>query len=380
MKKETVKLTKGAMQLVDDQCFASVKFAEGTEAGEEKKPQLEMLAYSGGIIKNHWYWGDLAIDLSGMAFPKKKFPLLEDHDTSKKLGFIKKLSIEDNQLTVIDAEFIDTPESIKFREASAQGFPYEASIYAKPTQIQTLREDETAEVNGFTMKGPGTIWRKSIFKESSVCTFGYDSNTKSAAMAEAEDVTIEYGERPEEKTQLTYKEDKTHMDLEKFKAECPEEFTKLQSQITDAVTAQFSEEKKQLEDKLAAAMAENTKLTSENKDSEKRLIALEKAEAARIEQSIKMTADEIFTEKFKDSQLPERIKDKVRQLVRHEQFVADGVLDVEAFSALVDAELKDWCGDAEQSVMGFSTTGKSVAEGSAGKATDEAASRMLSYL
>ena len=56
MKKETVKLTKGAMQLVDDQCFASVKFAEGVE-GEAKKPSLEMLAYSGGIIKNHWYWG-----------------------------------------------------------------------------------------------------------------------------------------------------------------------------------------------------------------------------------------------------------------------------------------------------------------------------------
>lgn len=380
MKKETVKLTKGAMQLVDDQCFASVKFAEGVE-GEAKKPSLEMLAYSGGIIKNHWYWGDLAIDLEGMSFPKKKFPLLEDHDTSKKLGFIKKLSIENNQLTVVDAEFIDTPESIKFRESSAQGFPYEASIYAKPTQIQQLAENETAEVNGYTMKGPGTIWRKSIFKESSVCTFGYDSNTKSAAMAEAEDVIIEYGENQVGSEKFTNKEDTEKMDLEKFKSECPEEFAKLQAQITEQVTSQFAADKKQLEDKLAAAVADNTKLSDENKATEKRLIALEKAETIRIEQGIKFAADAIFADKFKDAALPDRIKDKVRKLVSHDQFVSDGVLDTEAFGAAVELELKDWASDGNEStVLGFSTSHPAADAGNAGKAIDDAATRMLTYL
>lgn len=379
MKKETVKLTKGAMQLVDDQCFATVKFAEGAEG--EKKPQLEMLAYSGGIIKGHWYWGDLAIDLVGMSFPKKKYPLLEDHDTRRKLGFIKKLSIENNQLTVTDAEFLDTPESIKFRETSAQGFPYEASIYAKPTQIQRLSEDETAEVNGYTMKGPGTIWRKAIFKESSVCTFGYDSNTKSVAMSETEDVTIEYGERSGEETQLNNKEDLPKMDLEKFKSECPEEFSKLQAQITDAVTAQFSVEKKQLEDKLTAAAEANAQLSAENKDSEKRLIALEKSESQRIEQGIKLSADNLFAEKFKEAGLPDRIQDKVRRLVGHEQFVADGTFDSEAFAAAVDAELKDWSGATEGAVIGFSTSTKTPADNnSATKLTDDVAARMASYL
>lgn len=379
MKKETVKLTKGAMQLVDDQCFATVKFAEGAEG--EKKPQLEMLAYSGGIIKGHWYWGDLAIDLVGLSFPKKKFPLLEDHDTNKKLGFIKKLSIENNQLTVTDAEFLDTPESLKFRETSAQGFPYEASIYAKPTQIQRLTEDETAEVNGYTMKGPGTIWRKAIFKESSVCTFGYDSNTKSVVMSETEDVIIEYGERSGEETQLNNKEDLPKMDLEKFKSECPEEFSKLQAQITDAVTTQFSAEKKQLEDKLAAAAEDNAKLSAENKDSEKRLIALEKSESQRIEQGIKLSADNLFAEKFKEAGLPDRIQEKVRRLVGHEQFVADGSFDTDAFAAAVDAELKDWSGATEGAVIGFSTSTKTPAENNnASKLTDDAAARMASYL
>ena len=87
MFKKTVKLTRGAMQLVDENCFAAVRFTDGDG---EKKPQLDMLAYSGGIIKGHWYWGDLAIDLSGMSFPKKKFPILEDHMTDKKIGFAKK--------------------------------------------------------------------------------------------------------------------------------------------------------------------------------------------------------------------------------------------------------------------------------------------------
>jgi hypothetical protein len=375
MKKETVQLTKGSMQLLDEKCFAKVTFAEGDI--EKQTPTLEMLAYSGGIIKGHWWWGDLAIDLEGMKFPKKKYPLLEDHETGKKIGFITKLSTEGNQLTVVGAEFIDTEESIKFRENSAQGFPYEASIYARPTKIQTLQEKETAMVNGYEMKGPGTIWRECTFKESSVCTFGYDSNTKSAAMSESEDVCIEISSVAKFQEQEEVK-----MDYLKFKTEHPEEFAKLAKEVADGVEAKFAGEKADLESKLANVTEQNAQLSEESKLSEKRLLALEKSEALRQEQSMKHTADNIFAQKFTDAGLPERLSAKVRKMVGHEAFIADGILDEEAFAASVDAELKDWS-DEEGSVMGFSTSKKDLGTGSKeklSKESDAAAERMLAYV
>ena len=83
MEKEvTKKIPKGALRFVADNCDACV-FAEG----EGDAPKLKMLAYSGGVIKGHWYWGDLAIDVSGLSFPSR-FPILEDHRTDKKIAFI----------------------------------------------------------------------------------------------------------------------------------------------------------------------------------------------------------------------------------------------------------------------------------------------------
>jgi len=367
MIKEKVQVSKGAMQLVDDTCSATVKFLESDGA---KTPQLEMTAYSGGIIKGHWYWGDLAIDLEGMSFPKKKFPLLEDHDTSKKIGYIKKLSIENNQLTVVEATFLDT----------SQGFPYEASIYARPSQIQQLQENETADVNGFTMKGPGTIWRKSIFKESSVCTFGYDSNTKSAAMAEAEELTIDYSEHLGSKTNFTEEEEGKNMDYLKFKQEHPEEAKKFAAEVEAAIAVKFAAEKAELEAKLAASADENSKLTAAQEGTVARLAALEKAECIRAEQNLKYSADAIFADKFKEAQLPDRLSAKIRSLVSHDKFVANGTLDTDAFGNAVDAELKDWA-DSGVSVMGFSTSSKSNDEpNSADKLSADTASRMLKHI
>lgn len=370
---ETVKLNKAAMSLVDENCFAAVLRKDNDD--DDKELELDMLAYSGGIIKGHWYWGDLSIDLDGMAIPKKKIPILEDHNTSLKIGFATKFTKDGNKLQVVEAKFVDTPESIKFRETSAQGFPYEASIYAKPSQIQTLAENEVADVNGYKMKGPGTIWRKCELKEASICTFGYDSNTRSKAMAESdEELTIEYME-----TKLS-KEEKKSMDINQLKKDHPELVQQLSEEITATVSLKFSEEKSALEAQLASVTEQNTKLSEENKGNEKRILALEKADAIRAEQALKHTADSVFAEKFKEAGLPDRLSAKVRKLVGHEAFVAEGTLDVAAFSAAIDAELKDWSNE-DGTVLGFSTSNKShETENKDSKVVEDTAARMLSHL
>src|SRR5512137_2515563 len=136
MKKETQKIPAAALHFIDHDAFAKVNTTE------EKKPKLEMVAYSGGIIKGHFWWGDLAIDLAGMKFAKKKYPILDSHETDKKIAFAGKPIIEGNKLKIDSetVEFVDTPYSQEFIKLSQQGFPYESSIYALPQSIERLEE------------------------------------------------------------------------------------------------------------------------------------------------------------------------------------------------------------------------------------------------
>lgn len=368
-----VKLEKRALQFTDTGCFGSV-----VEDESSKGPKFECLAYSGGVIKNHWFWGDLVIDLEGMSFPKEKMPILEDHDTSKKIGFATKFSIDGNRLMVQEATLLSTPESLKFQENSKAGFPYEASIYAKPSSIEEVGEDEEVEVNGFTFTGPGNIWRKCTFKEVSVCTFGYDSNTSSAAMSETEEFTIDYLTHTKD-VKINSKEDTKGMNREKFKTDHQDEYNKLVEEVTVTLTEKFTAEKQALEAKLTAALDDNTKLSTENKETEKRILALEKQEALRAEKELGFMADKIFTDRFSESGLPDRLSAKIKRLIPHDAFVSDGKLDTDAFASAVDAELKDWS-DSASAIQGFSTGGRDLGIGDKSKDTDSCVDRMLKYI
>ena len=80
---ESKEIPRGALCLVDEdnEAFAFVELAE------DGKKKLNMLAYSGKVIKGHWYWGDLVIDCSGVKLDKRVFPILESHDVDRKIAF-----------------------------------------------------------------------------------------------------------------------------------------------------------------------------------------------------------------------------------------------------------------------------------------------------
>lgn len=377
---ETVKIDKKALLFVDPNAFSSVN--SGT--GDNSTPTLDMVCYSGGVIKDHWWWGDLAIDLQGMSFKKAKFPILEDHNTSKKIGFATKMSIEGNKLTVAESSFINSPESQAFQQNSIDGFPYEASWYGIPTVIEQLSEGETAEVNGYTFKGPGTIWRKTIFKEASVCTFGYDPNTKSvASMSEPEELQIEYIGTGKNKTQFSKKEDLSSMDaITKFKTENPEQYQQLVESITSSVETKFSEEKGKLETQLTAANDQNIKLSKEVESLSTRVVSLEKDMTIRSEKDLRFTAEAIIKEEMGKAGVSERLFSKIVKMVNYGKHVKDGTLDKESFSAAIAEELKDWIVDESASdapIQGFSTSTKSF-HSKENLSVDSTVDRMLGHL
>lgn len=342
---ETESVPKSALCFMDHECFAQVKQEDG-------KKKLFLTAYSGGLIKNHWYWDDLAIDLGGMSFPKKTYPILENHDQNKKIGFSEKPSIEVGMLTINDADFVDTPASEEFQKVSEQGFPFESSIYAKPTVIERLAEGASSEVNGMTVKGPASIWRKCEFKEASVCVFGWDSNTKAGTFADDRvEITVQtIGEN------IRINKEVKPMNLEELKTSHPEACEALNAQLSAQITQDL--EAKQAADNESGNNGTGAKITNletkvsglEQKLAEKdeRIDTLEKNDEKReiiaAQAKLSARATTVFAETIVKSEVNEVFHEKVRAMpgLNYEKFVKDGVLDETIFVAAIEEESKDW--------------------------------------
>jgi len=370
MKKETVKINKAAL------CFSNAGSAVTLSAKEEGKPRaINMTLYSGKIIKNHWYWGNLAIDVSGVKMAKKTVPILQEHDIDKKIAFGAFGMNDKNELVAMNSTFVETPSSREFQDLSDQGFPFEASLGGRPTKIQRLMENEEAEVNGYTMKGPGTIWRESVIREGSVVTFGYDPHTKSVAMAENEEFDMDV-----EETKLTENKEDT-MDLTKLKAEFPALYEEILLAGKTAAGTEFAAVKKGLEDQITSLTAEKDRLQKDSESTNARLLKLEKITALQEEKAIETQASGIVSTKLKGSKVPERLYSKVRKQLNYQSFVKDGVLDVTSFSAAVDTELKDWVVEGTETetatVLGMSFSKDEAVNTLSDKTVDDMVNRML---
>ena len=357
------KVPKGALRFVEEG-FHALAIKDG-----DNPPKMQMTAYNGKVIKGHWYWGDLAIDLAGIRFSAGKFPILENHDTSRKIAFHKgkpdtsegKLELVPEKTVLVDTEFAN-----EFIKLSSEGFPYQASIYAKPTEIQRLMKDETTEVNGFTLRGPGTVWRKCDFKEASVCVFGWDSSTKSSAFSRETTEDVEYQENALEDTQVADVEDNQLteggeiMNLDELKTKHPDLVEALTSEVTASVTSTLNAEFDKERDKFTA---EKTALETKIEDGNTRLADLEKKDALREEREREAHAERIWNDKLSASDVGDHMWEKIKRMISFKKFVKDDVLDVEAFSAAIDEEITDWEGKlSTPATDGLGTVGR-TAEG-----------------
>lgn len=331
---------KGALRLVDN----GTAHCEFADVDGKKTPKLSMVAYSGKVIKNHFYWGHLVIDLSGMKFEGTKFPILENHDTGRKIAFTGKPIVTDGNELHINPEttvFVDTEASAEFQKLSAEGFPYQASIYAKPLVIERVEEGGSVDVNGYKFKGPGVIWRQSVFKESSVCVFGWDTKTSSSAFSktEMEDVDADMEFLSDEEDTFYNdinsnepEEGGESMDWDEFKESNPEAVQKFADQVkkdvTEELTKKFNDEKQ--------------KLDTENASLSEKVANLEKNDALRSQRELAMEAGAIVNACLSESDVTESLHVKVKNMINYTKFVKDGVLDHDKFTEAVKTEIKDW--------------------------------------
>ena len=381
MSKRLMKIPKKAMYFAEDD--ADMHLARD----EDGRESFSMLAYSGKIIKGYSFWGDLAVDVSGIQFNGKRFPILEQHELDKKIGVSNKKPTIESGVFFEKINLLNNPVAQEFRSNLDGEFPYQASLGIHPLAIEELSDGETAEVNGYKMKGPGTIIRKSRFKEASVCVFGADPNTKIASLSEEEEeVLVELVEKTTNETKEMNKTEEKSMTLKELQEKYPELYAEIQRQLSEkeAKIQELSDKMTEVENKRKELESENTALSDENQINVQRIEKLEKLEDLRREKDIKNQADGIVSAKLSENNIPVRLHEKIRKQLDHNMCVSEeNVFDSAKFTEQVDAEIKDW-----KETLGEFTVKKDTVLGMSGgdrtdfseQNSDDDASRLLNYV
>ena len=167
-------------------CADSLRFNSsnaGTDA--EAIPKFEITAYTGGELQIEGWRGPVVVDLAGIELPET-IPVLARHDQGQPIGHGRP-RIEANELFVSGVvSVMDSPRAREFVSAGRHGFPWQASIGAKPLEVRLRKKGETFEANGRTFTpGKGGIYHvtKSRLKEVSVLPLGADENSSAAIAA-----------------------------------------------------------------------------------------------------------------------------------------------------------------------------------------------------
>ena len=197
-------------------------------AGDEKKGEFEIDAYTGAIV-DRW-WGKLVIDLKGIQ-AGQQMPVFLGHDQSKIVGWTSK-SWLDNSFKV-SGKFSQSTESA--REAAAladEGFPWQASIGVIPKKVISLEKGTSHNVNGQTIEGPAEVWLESEVFETSFVPLGADGNTSIATFSKFEEKAPPGADNnPKEEKSMDF----TRENLEK---EAPELLKSIQTEAQEKGHAQ----------------------------------------------------------------------------------------------------------------------------------------------
>jgi hypothetical protein len=163
----------------------------GDNGADAKTVPVTMTARTGDPIC-HWYWGNVVHDLSGMTVNKDRLPVDYCHESDEVLGYLNKFDPSSGDLIVSGAltPFEDGDRASEVIYKQKAGVPYEASIdFTGPTVVEYVDAGASTDVNGKTLQGPLTVFRKWVLRGVAICPYGADPNTSTEF--KAGDKTVE---------------------------------------------------------------------------------------------------------------------------------------------------------------------------------------------
>jgi hypothetical protein len=159
-------------------------FALGADGGDPKarKRTFSGVGYSGDVIPNHWYWGNVIFDLTTMSVPDK-LPALIDHNRSCRAGYVTEHSVDASTGFAVKGVLLSNESGQAVAADSDDGFPWQMSVHINPGSIEEVKAGTSVTVNGKVHEGPITVFRNSTLSEVSFTATGWDANTSAAAMS-----------------------------------------------------------------------------------------------------------------------------------------------------------------------------------------------------
>ena len=275
----------------------------GDNGPNAKSAPIRLKARSGGSI-DHWYWGKVVHDLTGMRLHKPRLTVDYAHNESEVLGYLNHFATESGDLIASGAltpwREDDRASEVMFK--MREGVPYEASIFfgGDGMKVQEIAEGQVEQVNGRQFEGPGIIIREWPLRGVAICPYGADSNTESVALSGGETITATEWKTEEAKEQ-TMSTEQTAVEVEtSVEALAAVETPVVEAKAAPTVetlTAQLSESAAS----LTAAQAQGVTLTTERDEARTALSAAQAeivelrnqkdaADKARVEAETKLSA------------------------------------------------------------------------------------------
>ncbi|EDL58373.1 phage major capsid protein [Gimesia maris] len=139
--------------------------------------RFTMTAYTGGPMRLAGFRLPVVVDLAGLQITKQNQPILKDHDSSQIVGHSTEIEKINGELHVAGLVSGSGEAADEVRNTAKNGFPWQASIGAGVTRLESVREGESVTVNGQTFQGPIYVARESVLREVSFVAMGADLNT-----------------------------------------------------------------------------------------------------------------------------------------------------------------------------------------------------------
>lgn len=154
-------------------------------AADAKGPRrFDMVAYTGGILRLPNFEHPVVVDLQGVSGIDKARPIRWQHDAKSLVGHTDKIVNDGKTLTAAGVISGSGSAAKQVVEMADNGFPWQASIGARPLQKEFIAPGRQVSVNGQTFEGPIIVARKSLLGEISFVDLGADDNTSARIAAE----------------------------------------------------------------------------------------------------------------------------------------------------------------------------------------------------
>lgn len=174
---------KDKLQAADQAAFLFMATTPSTvsKAAEGEQRKFEGVAYSGQVIANHYWWGNVIFDLDSMTVPEPLGMLL-DHRTDQRAGVATSHKISYEKGLELSGLLTRNEFGQAVAADSDDGFPWQMSVYIVPSRIEEVLEGAVI-VNGKSHQAPITIFRDSVVRETTFCALGHDSETSAKAFS-----------------------------------------------------------------------------------------------------------------------------------------------------------------------------------------------------